>query len=367
MLTGSQAFFGQNALRAVTDAPFDFFLRYNAPTPIDIGTDDYLRIASRALNTVAGRLAAARRRSSSIEDADRRAHDADVAAPIKLPTDGVTWVDFRAPLSGGLGWTRHGTANLHAVRAIEMHTDTWDAGFTWDIDAVMFTKQFDTCAGTPASISASATARATTATVTYTAVAGAVGYNIYRDRERRGAVFLTRARTTTFEDSGLALNTTYALHGAAVHVVELRERRRADDGHHPDERQRRQPRSNAEGAAAVLHRHAPTPTRPREINQMKAGDRALPAVVLPQQLGAAEPDARLPDDRRGGAEHRRAATMANIEADLRARGIIDNQYEGVFPIARTWRAAWADSCCSGETVGAFANGCGVPFPSNDPA
>src|SRR5262245_5299216 len=40
VLTGSQAFLGQNALRAVTDAPFDFFLRYNAVTPIDIGTDD---------------------------------------------------------------------------------------------------------------------------------------------------------------------------------------------------------------------------------------------------------------------------------------------------------------------------------------
>ena len=38
--------FGQNALRAVTDAPFDFFLRYNAPTPIHIGTDDYLRVVS---------------------------------------------------------------------------------------------------------------------------------------------------------------------------------------------------------------------------------------------------------------------------------------------------------------------------------
>ena len=65
VLTGSQAYFGQNALRAVTDAPFDFFLRYTAPTPIDIGTDDYIRVASRALNTIASSAGRSTRPSSS--------------------------------------------------------------------------------------------------------------------------------------------------------------------------------------------------------------------------------------------------------------------------------------------------------------
>ena len=122
---------------------------------------------------------------------------------------------------------------MHAVRAIELHTDTWDAGFTWDIDAVQFTKQFDSCAGTPASISAQATARATTATVTYSAVSGAVGYDIYRTVSGGAPVFLTPRADHDLRGFGPRAQHDLRLHGAAVHVRELRERLRAHDGHHP--------------------------------------------------------------------------------------------------------------------------------------
>jgi hypothetical protein len=360
VLTGSQAFFGQNALRAVTDAPFDFFLRYSAPTPIDVGTDDYLRVASRALNTTSGWQLAAP--VVIIEDSTGARMTVSPDSNT-LPIDGVTWVDVRAPLNGGVGWTKSGTANLHAVRAIELHADTFESGFTWDIDAVMFTKQFDTCTGQPASISAQATARATTATVTYSAVTGAVGYDIYRTV---GGVrsFVNRARTTTFEDSGLALNTTYGYDvrpflstncesGSGLATVTTR--------------------TNANGVSRVptlkvllpFYTGGPNPYTTTEINNMKAG------IELSRQWYYRNSSARLNltlDYLMIAAEgpSTDGGTMANIEADLRARGIIDNQYEGVFPIARNVAGCLGGFVLLGQTVGAFSSNCGVPYPTNDP-
>jgi len=48
-----------------------------------------------------------------------------------------------------------------------------------------------------------------------------------------------------------------------------------------------------------------------------------------------------------------------------ARGIIDNQYEGVFPIARNLAGCLGGFVLLGQTVGAFASNCGVPYPTND--
>jgi hypothetical protein len=363
VLTGSQAYFGQNALRAVSDAPFDFFLRFTAVTPIDIGTDDHIRIASRALNTnenswqINGPVIIIQDSSGA-----RMTLSPDVN---KLPIDGVTWADFRAPLAGGSGWIKSGAANLHAVSVIELHTDTWGAGFRWDLDAVQFTKLFDACAGTPASISASATARATTATVTYSAVSGAVGYDIYRMVSGGAPVFINRARTTTFEDSGLALNTTYAYtvrpfmaanceSGSALTTVTTR--------------------ANANGLSRVptlrvllpIYSDPTNPYTATEIARIKAG------IELSRQWYYRNSSARLnlaldylqintappftgPGD---------APTMEFVEADLRTRGIIDGEYEGVYAIARDLNGCWGGFGILGG-VGAFGTVCGVPYPTND--
>lgn len=362
VLTGSQAYFGQSALRAVTDAGFDFFLRYTAVTPIDIGTDDYLRIASRALNPNDWQVNAP---VVIIEDSTGARMTVTPDA-IRLPVDGVTWVDFRAPLNGGPGWTTSGSANLHAVRAIELHTDTWDSGFTWDLDAVQFTKAFDTCAGTAPSISASSTARATTATVTFSAVTGALGYNIYRSASGGAPTFVSRARTTTYEDSGLALNTTYGYtvrpfmagkceSGSALTTVTTR--------------------TNANGLSRVptlrlllpIYNAPSNPYTATEIAQIKTG------VELSRQWYYRNSSARLnltldfieintepPSTGPGDGP-----TMEFIEADLRARGIVDNQYEGIYGIARDLNGCWGGFHFLGA-VGSYGTSCGVPYPSNDP-
>jgi len=51
VLTGTQAFVGQNALRWNSTSGFDAWARYASPTPIDASSSDELRFAIKALNT----------------------------------------------------------------------------------------------------------------------------------------------------------------------------------------------------------------------------------------------------------------------------------------------------------------------------
>ena len=363
VLSGSQAFFGQSGLRAVTNAALDFWLRYDAPAPVDVGTNGFLRAASRALNLSPNgwQIAAP---IIVVEDTTgaRMTLSPDANS---LPVDGTTWVDIRAPRAGGSGWTRTGAnVDLHRVRALELHADTWDSGFTWDVDAVMFTGLFDACSGTPAPFTAAASARATTATVTYSAVAGAVGYNIYRSPAGQPPAFLTRARGTTFEDSGLALGMAYQYEvrpfmasgcesGFAATTVATR--------------------TSAVGLTRIptlkvlvpIYIGTTDPYTTTEIARMKAG------IELGRQFYFRNSRGRLNltldyFEINAAAPSTDGPTMSNVEPDLRARGIADNQYQGVFAVARDLGGCWGGFLLLGETVGAFATACGVPYPSNDP-
>jgi len=135
---------GSQALRAVTNAPFDWFVRYNAPSPINASTANELRVAVRALNTTpsgwqeAGPILV-------VEDTN----GARITfSPHKqyLGLDGVTWNVASAPIAGGPSWdTTGGPINWSSVRAVEIHADTFDAGFTVDVDALSFERTGTTC------------------------------------------------------------------------------------------------------------------------------------------------------------------------------------------------------------------------------
>lgn len=60
--------------------------------------------------------------------------------PSSQLTPNFAWKLFKVPLSGGYGWTRTqtGTPNLADIDQIEIHHDTWDAGFRIWIDGVQF-------------------------------------------------------------------------------------------------------------------------------------------------------------------------------------------------------------------------------------
>jgi hypothetical protein len=64
-----------------------------------------------------------------------------------LGSDGVTWAAIKVPLTGGAGWQVSGdSVDLAHVAAIEIHVDTWDAGFTRDLDGMGFEKATTVCA-----------------------------------------------------------------------------------------------------------------------------------------------------------------------------------------------------------------------------
>ena len=128
---------GSQALRAVTNAPFDFFVRYNAPTPINASGANELRVAVRSLNTTPGGwqitgpvLVAEDTNGARIQFEPRRQ---------MLGVDGNLWTVASAPIAGSPSWiTTGGPVNWSSIRAIEIHADTFDDGFTLDVDAVSF-------------------------------------------------------------------------------------------------------------------------------------------------------------------------------------------------------------------------------------
>ena len=135
---------GSQALRAVTNAPFDFFVRYVAPTPINASTANELRVAVRSLNTTPGGwqvagpiLVAEDTNGARIQFEPRRQ---------MLGVDGNLWTVASAPLAGSPSWvTTGGPVNWSSIRAIEIHADTFDDGFTLDVDAVSFERTGTTC------------------------------------------------------------------------------------------------------------------------------------------------------------------------------------------------------------------------------
>jgi len=135
---------GSQALRAVTNAPFDWFVRYNAPSPINASTANELRVAVRGLNTTPGSwqmagpvLVVEDTTGARIQFAPHKQY---------LGIDGVTWNVASAPIAGSPIWdTTGGPINWSSVRAIEIHADTFDSGFTIDVDALSFERTGTVC------------------------------------------------------------------------------------------------------------------------------------------------------------------------------------------------------------------------------
>ena len=134
---------GQRALRATTTSGFDFWVRYQAPAPIDASQMNELRVAVRGNNTtpfgwqgnfpvlVAEDTSGAR---ATFEPTEQL-----------LSTDGISWAVAAATLAGGAGWIKTGGVNWASIRAIEIHADTWDSGFSLDVDALSFERTGTTC------------------------------------------------------------------------------------------------------------------------------------------------------------------------------------------------------------------------------
>jgi hypothetical protein len=130
---------GQSALRAVTLAGYDFALVLTAPegTTVDASGAELLRFAIRGYNTTPYKWQI----SSPVVVLQDVLGNRRQYAPASnlLNWDGVRWVGIEVPLAGGPSWSVSGqTVDLSALQRIEVHTDTWDFGFTLDLDAMSF-------------------------------------------------------------------------------------------------------------------------------------------------------------------------------------------------------------------------------------
>jgi hypothetical protein len=144
VLGAADAVRGQQALRAVTTSGFDFWLRYTPAQAIDASASNELRVAVRGRNTNSagwqGNFPVI-----FVEDTAGARVRFEPTSQL-LSTDGVSWRVATVPLAGGPGWlSSGGPVNLHAVSAVEIHADTWDSGFTLDVDALSFERTGTVC------------------------------------------------------------------------------------------------------------------------------------------------------------------------------------------------------------------------------
>ena len=135
---------GAKALRLVTESGFLVTLRFEPATPLVAAEAQELRLLLRAKNTNTGWQGNVP--AVTLEDASgsRRTY---TPPGVLYPTDGKTWVELRVPLAGGRGYQVTGDALDGAhLKAVELTADTWEAGFTLDLDGLSFVAPGSTCA-----------------------------------------------------------------------------------------------------------------------------------------------------------------------------------------------------------------------------
>lgn len=133
---------GTQVISVDTQSGFAFHVRWDAPAPIDASRANVLQLAIRSNNVNEWQVNAP---IVVIEDASSARR---TLAPLSqlFPRDGITWDLIEVPLAGGPGWDVSGDAiDLAAVKAIEIGTDTWDYGYTFDVDALSFKKSGEVC------------------------------------------------------------------------------------------------------------------------------------------------------------------------------------------------------------------------------
>lgn len=126
---------GDASLRLVTASGSDVSLRYEPTTPWDFSSPQVLEASFLANNPFG---------FQSLTPTIRLFSGPDYVQfqPAYELLDGSPgqWLDLSIPVSGGPQWARttYGQPDLSRIDALEIHTDTWDAGFTLWVDAVRF-------------------------------------------------------------------------------------------------------------------------------------------------------------------------------------------------------------------------------------
>lgn len=206
-------------------------------------------------------------------------------------------------------------------------------------------------------------ARATTATLSWNG-AIAPAFHVYRTSAGDTRRFPRRIHAGHFEDDHLALGKTYSYEVVPL-TAAMTER-----GHGPIVTVTT--RSSTDKLVKIprldflvpIYRGGSTPMSNAAVAQAKAGIELARAFYLRNSKGRlhldisyVEIDAEAPSTE--------GPTMANIEADLRARGVLDDEYDMIYPVDDSIRGCWGGFQLLGRTAGSFGWECGVDYPLVD--
>jgi hypothetical protein len=137
---------GAKALRLVTESGFLVTVRFAPLAPLVAEASQELRLLVRAKNTNTGWQGDVPLITLEDEQGKRRQY-----APVgpQYPIDGQTWVELRVPLAGGNGYQASGDViDFSHIKAVELTADTWEGGFTLDLDGLGFVAPGALCAVT---------------------------------------------------------------------------------------------------------------------------------------------------------------------------------------------------------------------------
>lgn len=274
-----------------------------------------------------------------------------------------TWLSIAIPLSGDEVWRRTavGTVTPADIDYIEIHADTWGAGFTLWFDGMEFVP---TEGSLPPPANLAASGFRTTAYLTWDAAAapGLVGYEV--QRRVPGGFFATVKRVlsrASFTDSGLVPGQTYEYRVLGI-----------DGTGRPLTRFSSVSQVTPSMSAEVLSTHKSLEIlvafytagySPAEQARLTAGVRKGMAFYWRTSAGHLhlEPtwlfiDAALPASQWG----------PEVEADLRARGVQNHQFDLAYLIGQGLDGCLGGYMVFGSTCASLGTECGVPYPENDP-
>lgn len=277
------------------------------------------------------------------------------------------WIELTIPLTGDGTWQRTtvGSPNLADVDSIEIHADTWDCGFILWLDGMEF---LDAEGTLPPPENLAVTPYYSTAFVEWDAVddQSVAGYDVYR-RTAVGTYGapIKRVLRTSFTDCNLTPGATYYYKLLAV-----------DGGGAPV--------SQFSTEVGVALQNDPTGYSTHksfellmafytggytttQVNQMTEGLRKGIEFYWRTTGARLNMDVTwlyIPISTPGTAT---SWYDAELQADLRARGVQDNQFDLAFLAGQDLAGCYGGYVVFGSTCASLGTSCGVAYPGKDPA
>jgi len=275
------------------------------------------------------------------------------------------WIELTIPLAGDGTWQRTmvGSPNLADIDSIEIHADTWDCGFILWLDGMEF---LDTAGPLPPPANLAVTPFYSTALVEWDSVddPSVAGYDVYR-RTAVGTYGapVKRVLRTSFTDCNLTPGAKYyykllAVDGGGAPVSQFT----AEVGVALDNDPAGYSTHKSFELLMAFYTGGYTTT---QVNQMTEGLRKGLEFYWRTTGARLNMDVTwlyIPLDTPGSAT---GWGDAALMADLRARGVQDNQFDLAFLAGQDLAGCYGGYVVFGSTCASLGTVCGVAYPGKD--